>query len=100
MGHTDDITRKSCGCIEHHEYDEYCAMGPVAETSKYWTEYCTIHGGYIPTKISTKKKDTTNIDTKKKETKNDEEIKGNIDKLMDEIKSLEKDEREINKNIK
>jgi hypothetical protein len=51
MGYEHDRHENECGCVEHHTYDECCGMGPIAGTSKRWTEKCTIHGGTLQTKV-------------------------------------------------
>lgn len=82
MGYECDNIALPCGCIKHYEYEEYCGMGPVDGTQRNWTEYCTIHGGRLPTKVqqnSTIQSSATRI----------QEIKMQQEKLSQEMAELQ-----------
>lgn len=43
MGLETGSTEFECGCIQYYEYNEYCGMGPVAGSQRYYWKRCESH---------------------------------------------------------
>jgi len=76
MGREYDITKYSCGCEKHYEYNECCGMGPIAGSQReWWVHNCEEH------KIR------------------DAYIRGRMDTLRTEIRNLESQQRTLHDEI-